>query len=194
MANLYGNGWNSFQRIIRNLKALTVMLCVAVIHQPGEAASQTIPGTYNASLSWDAHPDPTVIGYRIHYGTASGTYTGSVTVGKVTSMIIPGLASGVKYYFSMTAHIEGSDDSGYSNEVSYLPGIQTTAIHFAANGDMTLSVKGLIGEEYDVEASENLKDWSVIDTVIMEDGGAMVVPDPDQDLYPKRFYRTSWEP
>lgn len=195
MANLSNYIWERYQRLIKSLKVMAVILTVAAIYQPGEATSQTIPGTYNVNLVWNAHPDPTVIGYRINYGTTSGTYTGIITVGKVTSMVVPGLASDVKYFFALTAHREGGENSEFSNQVSFLPGLETTTISFTENGQMVLTVKGRIGKNYGIQASENLKDWSVIDTVTITDGGAAIeFSDPDQDEFTKRFYRTPLDP
>ena len=70
-------------------------------------------------LSWDANTDPDLAGYKVYYGTASGTYGTPVNVGNVTTYTVTGLADGQKYYFAATAFDTLGSESGYSNEVVY---------------------------------------------------------------------------
>jgi hypothetical protein len=83
--------------------AITILWLVAV--GPLEAAT----------LTWDANPEPDLIGYRVSYGTASGVHTTSVDVGKVlTYNLTP--PSGQRYYIVVQAY----NDAGVSpksNEV-----------------------------------------------------------------------------
>ena len=69
-----------------------------------------------ATLYWDPVTKPPVDGYRIYYGTQSGTYTTQTYVGNVTSWTVQNLAPGT-YYFSVTA-VKSGYESRYSNEVS----------------------------------------------------------------------------
>ncbi len=46
----------------------------------------------SASLAWNAATG--VSGYRVHYGTSSGNYTASSTVGNTTSCTVPNLNDG----------------------------------------------------------------------------------------------------
>src|ERR1017187_4257925 len=73
----------------------------------------------HGSLAWDPSPDPTVTGYNVHYGGASGNYTNITPVGNVTNTTISGLTAGVTYYFAVTATDGSGDESVFSNEVSY---------------------------------------------------------------------------
>jgi len=76
------------------------------------------------TLAWDppVNPDGTlftgVAGYKLHFGTASGTYTQSINAGNVTSYTISNLAEGTTYYFAVTDYDNAGNESGYSNEVS----------------------------------------------------------------------------
>jgi Bacterial Ig-like domain len=77
--------------------------------------------TSTALLEWDAVSFPDFSGYRVYYGTAPGTYLQAVGTGiyagNTTSYTVPGLTSGTRYYFAVTA-IDGSgNESPYSNEV-----------------------------------------------------------------------------
>ncbi|HEX5679822.1 MAG TPA: choice-of-anchor U domain-containing protein, partial [Desulfobacterales bacterium] len=58
-------------------------------------------------------------GYKVHYGTASGSYTTVVDVHKVTTAVVTGLSAGQTYYFVVTAYNASGNESGYSNQVSY---------------------------------------------------------------------------
>jgi len=70
-----------------------------------------------ATLTWDPNTETDLAGYKVYYGTASGTYTQTVDVGKVSTFTIAGLAS-AKWFFAVTAYNGGGLESGFSNEVS----------------------------------------------------------------------------
>jgi hypothetical protein len=57
-----------------------------------------------------------------------------------------------------------------------------------------LLVRGLIGSQYDIEASEDLYTWHLIDSITMPEGGLLEFSDPDAGRYPMRFYRTRQRP
>jgi len=71
------------------------------------------------TLAWDANTEPDLAGYKVHYGSASGSYTSSVDVHKVTTSSIGTLTAGQTYYFAVTAYNASNNESGYSNQVSY---------------------------------------------------------------------------
>lgn len=58
-------------------------------------------------------------GYKIHYGTASGSYTQIITVdnASINSYTVDNLTNGT-YYFAVTAYDTDAMESGYSMEVS----------------------------------------------------------------------------
>jgi len=75
----------------------------------------------SATLAWDPpYISTDVTGYKIHYGTASGTYSRVIDVGKSTSVTISSLIDGQTYYFIVTAYNALGVESPYSNEVSKL--------------------------------------------------------------------------
>ena len=76
------------------------------------------------TISWDGSPDPTVLGYRVYYGTSSGNYTSTIDAGKATKVIIADPPAGVTYYAVVTAYAAASIESLPSLEVSYT-GINT---------------------------------------------------------------------
>jgi hypothetical protein len=71
------------------------------------------------TLAWDASADPNLVGYKIHYGTASRNYPAVVDAGNRTTCTITNLSAGMAYYFAATGYDASGQESGYSNEVVY---------------------------------------------------------------------------
>ncbi|HEY9160374.1 MAG TPA: PKD domain-containing protein [Desulfomonilia bacterium] len=69
-------------------------------------------------VSWNANTEPDLAGYKIYYGTQSGTYTSTVNTGKVTTMTIDNLETGKTYYVAMSAYDTSANESEKSAEVS----------------------------------------------------------------------------
>jgi len=84
----------------------------------GLAAS---PLSAKTHLSWDANAEPDVIGYKVGYGTVSGSYTNTVDVGNVTEIVIDNLTNNVQYFFAVRAYFDAVNISGYSNESPATP-------------------------------------------------------------------------
>ncbi len=82
-------------------------------------ASNAYPAQVN--LAWDATTDPNIAGYKIHYGTSSGSYQTIIDVGNITTCTISNLLDGTTYYFAATDYNTSGTGSGYSNEVVYNP-------------------------------------------------------------------------
>ena len=103
------------------------------------ATPQTIPvslivtasqaTTTSATLSWSPHPDPTIVGFFVHYGTGSPNSPESCTYAQGTyfplssmtasspGATISNLATGSTYYFAVSSY-NGSLESACSNEVT----------------------------------------------------------------------------
>ena len=71
------------------------------------------------TLAWDPNPEPSVQGYRVYYGKASGFYTDVLDVGNRTDCVIPGLDAGTTYFFACTAYSATGDESNFSGEIVY---------------------------------------------------------------------------
>ncbi len=69
----------------------------------------------DAMLSWSANTESDLAGYRVHYGTTSGSYPTVIDVGRVTTYTVTGLGAGT-YYFVLTAYNTAGGESGFSNE------------------------------------------------------------------------------
>jgi len=87
---------------------------VALIVSP---SPQPPPSAATATLAWNPVTDPSVGGYNVHVGTASGLYTRTITVGNLTSYTVDNLTTRTTYYFAVTAY-NGAGESSPSNEVS----------------------------------------------------------------------------
>src|SRR5207245_4056599 len=70
------------------------------------------------TLAWDPNTETDLAGYKLYYGTSSGSYPSSVDVGNLTSYTLSGLLEGQIYYFSATAYDLNVSESGFSNEAS----------------------------------------------------------------------------
>ncbi len=101
------------------------------------------------TLSW-ANTDPGVAGYKLYYGTVSGSYPYNVNAGNTTSYALSGLSTGATYYFVATAYDSEGYESEYSNQISYtVPSpctysIAPTAIQFspsASGGSVTVTTQ-----------------------------------------------------
>jgi hypothetical protein len=69
-------------------------------------------------IAWNANPESSVIGYRVRFGTASKTYSGTLDVGNRTSYEIAGLTEGELYYVAVQAYTAGGVTSPLSAEVA----------------------------------------------------------------------------
>ncbi|MGH8615802.1 MAG: hypothetical protein ACREYF_28270, partial [Gammaproteobacteria bacterium] len=104
-------------RALRSLLTLSVIFsCFTTYAEAGQVA-----------LAWDATTAPTLGGYQLYYGQASGNYTANVDVGNKTSYTVANLQDGNTYYFAAKAYDTTKKTwSGFSNEVSKTIGSTTT--------------------------------------------------------------------
>ena len=156
------------------------------------ALSTTVQAVQSVTLAWNQSTDPTVAGYNIYYGGASGTYTNESSAGSATNATISGLISGKTYYFAATAYNSLGLESGFSSEMSYvvpttLPGVQ---LRVTPARQFVLTVTGPVGHTYNIQASPDLTAWTVIGSVTVPAGGSLDFTDANAASFPKRFYRT----
>ena len=108
--------------------ALLLLVCAAAT-----ASAQTV------TASWDRNADSYTAGYRLYYGTASGSYQWSIDAGNQVSAPV-NLSPGNVYYFVVRAYNAQYDYGAASNETtvdlrstSTLPTAQITATLGANN-------------------------------------------------------------
>ena len=76
---------------------------------------------FGVTLAWDPSPDPSVVGYAVHYGTNSGKYQTRADVGNQTNATIHLPTNGTTFFFVALAYTVDGVESLPSNEVSYAP-------------------------------------------------------------------------
>jgi len=83
-------------------------------------------------LSWDPIQDQRLSGYKIKYGTVSGSYSLSVDVGNKTSHTLQGLTDGTRYYLVIVGYdanrVEGSASAETSGWVLAASAISTDSL------------------------------------------------------------------
>ncbi len=72
----------------------------------------------SVTIGWNASPDPSVIGYKIYYGTESRNPAAWVDVGNQLMGSVEGLTAGTTYFFAVTAYAGSGLESDFSAEVS----------------------------------------------------------------------------
>ncbi len=110
------------------------------------------------SLVWDppttntdGTPLTDLAGYKIYYGTTSGSYTNNIDVGNVTTSVVNNLTDGRTYYFTATAYDSSGIESSFSNEVSkttQAPQFTLMAYAVSAGNGGTITPAGAITVSY----------------------------------------------
>ena len=187
-------GWPA--RIMGLTKILAGIVFFALLHNPSQTFGATAPAGQSVTLVWNANTDPNVAGCNVYYGVSSGDYTSMVNAGNATNTTVSGLVAGVTYYFAATAYDSAGAQSGYSTEATYTVPVTVTTmpaqvqIRSAPAGQFILTVSGPTGQTYNVQATQDLKTWTVIGTVTVGAGGSLDFTDTGAASFPQRFYRT----
>lgn len=84
---------------------------------PGTGGGSTGTAAGVITLAWDAAPSPAA-GYKIYFGTASGTYGSPVNVRGMTTYTLAGLTKGRTYYIAATSYDAAGNESNFSDEVN----------------------------------------------------------------------------
>jgi hypothetical protein len=97
---------------------LTVALGVIGMFLVGLLLQAEAQTATSVTLAWDHSSSSGIAGYRLYYGTSSGTYPNILDVGNATIATIPNLAAGQTYYFVVTDYDTAGLESAPSNQVS----------------------------------------------------------------------------
>lgn len=76
-------------------------------------------GTQQVTLAWDPPINTPVTGYKIRYGTRTGSYPNVTDVRNVTTATVSGLSRRTTYRFVVTDYNAQGQESGYSNVATY---------------------------------------------------------------------------
>jgi hypothetical protein len=80
----------------------------------------------SVTLAWDP-TGPGIIGYRLHYGLASGSYSTTQNVGSATTASISGLSENNTYFIVVTGYDSTGVETPASNEVAFTAGLKGVA-------------------------------------------------------------------
>jgi hypothetical protein len=101
-----------FSHLFVSCSALLVVSALLLFFHPFKVYSAQM------TLAWDPNTEPDLGGYKVYYGTSSGTYGVPLNVGNVTDYTLTGLTERGGYYIAVTAYDKSGNESVYSNEVS----------------------------------------------------------------------------
>ena len=124
--------------------------------QVSQSGSASVAATVTLKLAWDPVPETGIQGYRLLMGNASNLYTKSYVVGTSPAFSVAGLVPGQTYYFA----VEAVGSTGLSGARSVELVVPVTASPSAgsdvyagdANGALTLSAPGVLGNDSDLDS------------------------------------------
>ena len=82
------------------------------------ASSTSLFAAAPLTLAWNTNPESDIAGYRVRYGTTSGTYTVTKEAGNSTTTTIPDLVPGVRYFITVSAFNNAGLESTASAEIT----------------------------------------------------------------------------
>jgi hypothetical protein len=165
-------------------------------------ASGSLALADSVTLAWDPSSDPSITGYRLHYGVSSGNYTATIDPGNITTATVTQLNAGITYFFVVTAYDGAGVESLPSNEVSLTisvlpPPAFISSMVRGQDGTVQLTLTPAAEPNGPTSAvhvyfSNDLVTWTWMNDVSLG-SGAIVVTDPSATSLKQRFYRLSFE-
>jgi len=138
------------------------------------------------TLAWDP-ANTQAVGYKVHYGTASGDYQQTLNVGNTVSCSISGLEENRTYYFAATAYDGSGIESSYSNEVQHLVPVSDTDGDGVSDED-ELEIYGTNPENSDTDG-DGVGDGDEIFVNGTDPNRIDAVGDPNGDWVAEAIYR-----
>lgn len=144
----------------------------------------------NVILSWNPSTVTNVAGYKIYLGTTSQSYSTNLNAGSATNITLNGLSSGATYFVAASTYDASGTESPLSAEISFqIPsGAGELTGVTRANNQFSFAVGGVSGGRYAVEVSNDLKNWTAVQT----NTAPFTFVDGDVAAHPQRFYRTAY--
>jgi hypothetical protein len=144
--------------------------------------------------------DYTSIGTNVTFVAGSSTAAKTVSVLDDTGVetnetVIVTLAAKAGYVIglpsSATVTIQSDDPPVTSHLVGNPKGVLPVRITVSQNGHVHLSVSGRPGQHYQILASENLVDWTVVGAEVANEAGSVEFSDENGTESTRRFYRVT---
>jgi hypothetical protein len=142
------------------------------------------------ALAWIASTNPIVAGYNIYYGSTTRNYTNVVSAGGASTVTVSNLLAGSTYYFAATAYTADGLESAFSSEAVYaMPTAPIVRAAGTTSSSRSLTVFGLVGNNYQVQYSTNLGptgSWYPLSSYSQTNVSQTISLDP---TIPQIFYR-----
>jgi hypothetical protein len=187
------SGLNQDKRPVRFWPGRVFFLILMIAMCVGISPFSTFAGS-SITLTWNPSVSTNIAGYDIYYGTASGVYNQVDYVTGSTSVTITNLVQGTTYYFTGTAVNTSGIQSQFSDQIEYtIPNPFAAALLPVASpigGLFALTINGVTGGTYVVQASTNLVSWTCVET----NTAPFTFVDGNAGRFSRRFYRTFYLP
>ena len=93
------------------------LIALSLIVAAAAVAQVVIPlGSPTGTFEWEPNPEPDIAGYRLYYGTTSGTHPTMFDVGNITTATLPFPNTGT-FYIVATAYNTSALESLPSDEL-----------------------------------------------------------------------------
>jgi hypothetical protein len=156
-------------------------------------ASSVSAALPSVTLAWNPSPANNIAGYRLYLGLSSGNYATTLDVGATTNATLANLTPGTTYFFAVTAYDTNSLESPFSGEISYtvpvLSNLARLKISPGPRGQVQITGTAPVGYGYSVLSSKDLKNWSVLGTVLADASGSFLFLDTLSPGVKANFYR-----
>ncbi|MCW1885939.1 fibronectin type III domain-containing protein [Luteolibacter flavescens] len=147
------------------------------------AASAAITPSSSVSLEWSPNPEPDVVGYKVHFGTDSGSYSAVIDVKGATRVELPPVSLGTPYFLAVSAYNAAGDEGPLSAELTVkaevpLP-VADTSVSVGSPGQAELQWRypradnAPAAEKFTIYTSEDLRTWSATGDVLASEPARM---------------------
>ena len=103
---------------------------------------------------WDPNTETDLDGYRVYWGNTPRAYSNVDIVGNTTAHE-KNINSQVKAYFAVTAYDQSGNESEYSNEAVYYPGMTVVDTVILSNSYICVQLRNTIGFNWRVYSTIN---------------------------------------
>lgn len=167
---------------------------VTVLFVLANLMSLTALAPTRVTLAWNPSDGVLIAGYRLYAGLAPGVYSTMMDVGNATTATVAPLASGVTYFFAVTAYDIAGLESAFSDPVSFTAPVTgsdraTLSLSFAPGRDATLTGTAPVGFTYDVLTSTDLSHWTTLASTLTDPTGSFQLTAPISAGEATRYYR-----